>query len=154
MEPEPSFIAQYYLIQNTDGSKAEREYQYFADLDAAATAYQQIPNHLNKQLGMESTEQPPSRMSLIVCRNGIETLTDIEFNSLSGKWVREEKGTFPSRPFLTVTIIRFMVRISGRLTEACTTIRICQSVRRWKRSFRMKAYRWRRVRLWIMENCR
>ena len=90
MEPEPSFIAQYYLIQNTDGSKAEREYQYFADLDAAATAYQQIPNHLNKQLGMESTEQPPSRMSLIVCQNGIETLTDIEFNSLSEKWVREE----------------------------------------------------------------
>lgn len=90
MEPEPSFIAQYYLIQNTDGSKAEREYQYFADLDAAVTAYQQIPNHLNKQLGMESTEQPPSRMSLIVCQNGIETLTDIEFNSLSEKWVREE----------------------------------------------------------------
>ena len=29
-------------------------------------------------------------MSLIVCRNGIETLTDIEFNSLSEKWVREE----------------------------------------------------------------
>ena len=39
---------------------------------------------------MESAEQPPSRMSLIECRNGIETLTDIEFNSLSGKWVREE----------------------------------------------------------------
>ncbi len=45
---------------------------------------------MDKILGMESSEQPPSRMPLIECRNGIETLTDIEFNSLSGKWVREE----------------------------------------------------------------
>ena len=45
---------------------------------------------MDKQLGMGSSEQPTSRMSLIECRNGIETLTDIEFDSLSGKWVREE----------------------------------------------------------------
>ena len=90
MEPEPPFIAQYYVVQNANGSKAEREYQYFADMDAAVAAYHQIPNHMDKRLGMESSEQPPSRMSLIECRNGIETLTDIEFNSLSGKWVREE----------------------------------------------------------------
>ena len=92
MEPEPEqpFIAQYFVIQNADGSKAERAYQYFEDMDAAVTAYHQIPNHMDKSLGMESTEQPPSRMLLIECRNGIETLTDIEFNSLSGKWVREE----------------------------------------------------------------
>ena len=90
MEPEPSFIAQYYVMQNAEGGKAEREYQYFPDIDAAVTAYHQIPNHLDKRLGMESTEQPPSRMSLIECRNGIETLTDIEKYSLSGKWVREE----------------------------------------------------------------
>ncbi|MCI9077101.1 MAG: DUF3849 domain-containing protein [Dorea sp.] len=89
-EPEPPFIARYYVIQNADGSKAEREYQYFEEMDAAVIAYHQIPNHMDKQLGMESAEQPPSRMSLIECRNGIETLTDIEFNSLSGKWVREE----------------------------------------------------------------
>ncbi len=89
-EPEQPFIAQYYVIQNTDGDKAEREYQYFEDMDAAVAAYHQIPNHMDKQLGMESSEQPTSRMSLIECRNGIETLTDIEFNSLSGKWVREE----------------------------------------------------------------
>ena len=90
MEPEPPFIAQYYVIKNAEGGKAEREYQYFPDMDAAVTAYHQIPNHLDKRLGMESTEQPPSRMSLIECRNGIETLTDIEKYSLSGKWVREE----------------------------------------------------------------
>ena len=92
MEPEPEqpFIAQYYVIQNAGGSKAERAYQYFEDMDAAATAYHQIPNHMDKSLGMESTEQPPSRMPLIECRNGIETLTDIEYNSLSGKWVCEE----------------------------------------------------------------
>lgn len=90
MEPEPPFIAKYYVIQNAEGGKAEREYQYFSDIDAAVTAYHQIPNHLDKRLGMESTEQPPSRMSLIECRNGMETLTDIEKYSLSGKWVREE----------------------------------------------------------------
>ena len=89
-EPEQPFIAQYYVIQNAGGSKAERAYQYFEDMDAAVTAYHQIPNHMDKILGMESSEQPPSRMPLIECRNGIETLTDIEFNSLSGKWVREE----------------------------------------------------------------
>lgn len=90
MEPEPPFIAQYYVIQNADGNKGERAYQYFADIDAAVAAYHQIPNYMDKRLGMESSEQPPSRMSLIECRNGIETLTDVEFNSLSGKWVREE----------------------------------------------------------------
>ncbi|WP_244324544.1 DUF3849 domain-containing protein [Sporofaciens musculi] len=90
MEPEPPFIAQYYVIQNDNGGKAEREYQYFADIDAAVAAYHQIPNHMDKRLGMESSEQPPSRMSLIECKNGLETLTDIEKYSLSGKWVCEE----------------------------------------------------------------
>ena len=90
IEPEPSFIAQYYVMQKAEGGKTEREYQYFSDVDAAVTAYHQIPNHLDKSLVMESTEQPPSRMSLIECRNGIETLTDIEKYSPNGKWVREE----------------------------------------------------------------
>ena len=90
MKPEPPFIAQYYVIQNAEGGKAERAYQYFSDMDTAVTAYHEIPNHVDKRLGMESSEQPPSRMSLIECRNGTETLTDIEKYSLSGKWVREE----------------------------------------------------------------
>ncbi|EOS74169.1 hypothetical protein C817_04771, partial [Dorea sp. 5-2] len=90
MKPEPPFIAQYYVIQNAEGGKAERAYQYFSDMDTAVTAYHEIPNYVDKRLGMESSEQPPSRMSLIECRNGIETLTDIEKYSLSGKWVREE----------------------------------------------------------------
>lgn len=85
------FIAQYYVIQdNADGRKAEKECQYFSDLNAAVTAYHQIPSHLDKQIGMESTEQPPARMSLIECRNGIETLTDIESCSLNGKWMCRE----------------------------------------------------------------
>jgi len=87
-EPETPFIAQYYVIQNAEGGKAERAYQYFSDMDTAVTAYHEIPNHVDKRLGMESSEQPPSRMSLIECRNVTETLTDIEKYSLSGKWVR------------------------------------------------------------------
>lgn len=39
---------------------------------------------------MESTEQPPTRMSLITCRNGLDALEDIERASLSGKWVNPE----------------------------------------------------------------
>ena len=45
---------------------------------------------------------------------------------------RQKKGTFPSRLFQMATIIRFMARISGRLTEACMTTRIYPSVKRWK----------------------
>ena len=87
---ELPFPAQYYVIQNAGGSEAERAYQYFPEFDTAVHAYHRIPNHMDKSLGMESSEQPPSRMSLIQCRNGIETLTDIEKYSLSGKWGREE----------------------------------------------------------------
>ena len=87
---QESFIAQYYVLHENADGREERECQYFADLDAALTFYHQIPNHLDKCLDMESTEEPPSRMPLIECRNGIETLTDIEFCSLNGKWVRGE----------------------------------------------------------------
>ena len=59
METEPPFIAQYYVIQNTDGDKGERAYQHFADMDAAVTAYHQIPNHMDKRLGMESANSRP-----------------------------------------------------------------------------------------------
>ena len=84
------FIAQYYVVNDAYGIKAEREYQYFPDLDSALTAYMLLPNHLEKEIGMESTEQPPSRMSLIKCRNGLEVLEDIEAASLSGKWINTE----------------------------------------------------------------
>ena len=84
------FISQYYVVNDAYGINAEREYQYFPDLDSALTAYAMLPNHLEKEIGMESTEQPPTRMSLIKCRNGLETLEDIEMASLSGKWVNPE----------------------------------------------------------------
>ena len=87
---EMPFIAQYYVIPNAHGEGAEKEFQYFPDFDTAVDAYRKIPNHKDKEIGMESVEQPPSRMSLIVCQNGIETLTNIEFCSLSGKWVLDE----------------------------------------------------------------
>lgn len=86
-EQETAFIAQYYVIPDVHGEDSEGEFQYFPDFDAAVDAYHQVPNHKDKEIGMESTEQPPSRMPLIECRNGVETLTDIEFASLSGKWV-------------------------------------------------------------------
>lgn len=89
LEKEP-FISQYYVVNDAYGVNAEREYRYFPDLDSALTAYAMLPNHLEKEIGMESTEQPPTRMSLIKCRNGLETLEDIEAASLSGKWVNPE----------------------------------------------------------------
>lgn len=87
---EEPFISQYYVVNDAYGVNAEREYQYFPDLDSALTAYAMLPNHLEKEIGMESTEQPPTRMSLIKCRNGLEALEDIEGASLSGKWVNPE----------------------------------------------------------------
>jgi len=87
---EKPFVAQYYVLLDVHGEGSDREYQYFPDFDAAVDAYHQIPNHKDKQIGMESTEQPPFRMPLIECRNGIETLNDIKSASLSGKWVRKE----------------------------------------------------------------
>lgn len=89
-EKENPFISRYYVVNDVYGIKAETEYQYFDDVEEALNVYHLLPNHLDKQIGMESTEQPPSRMSLIQCKNGIEILEDIEFNSLSGKWVSEE----------------------------------------------------------------
>ena len=87
---ETPFIAKYYVIPDVHGEGAEKEFQYFPDFEAAIDAYRRIPNHKAKEIGMESVEQPPSRMSLLVCQNGIETLTNIEFCSLSGKWVLAE----------------------------------------------------------------
>lgn len=82
--PEP-FIKQFYVVNDAYGVKAEREYQYFENLDEAIQAYHLLPNHLDKQLGMESREPVTSRMPLISCKNGIEEVEDIEKASLSGK---------------------------------------------------------------------
>lgn len=87
--PEP-FIKQFYVMNDAYGVKAEREYQYFENLDEAIEAYHRLPNHLDKQLGMESREPVTSRMPLISCKNGIEEVEDIEKASLSGKWVNPE----------------------------------------------------------------
>lgn len=84
------FIARYYVVNDAYGVKAEREYQYFDDIGDALSAYSELPNHMDKQIGMESTETPPSRMALIHCKNGIEDMEDIAFDSLSGKWVNDE----------------------------------------------------------------
>ena len=87
--PEP-FIKQFYVVNDAYGIKAEREYQYFDNLDEAIQAYHLLPNHLDKQLGMESRELVTSRMALLKCVNGIDQLEDIEKNFLSGKWINQE----------------------------------------------------------------
>lgn len=84
------FIARYYIVNDAYGVKAEREYQYFEEIEDAISAYHTLPNHLDKQLGMESSEQPPSQMTLIHCQNGLEKMNDIKSASLSGKWIRAE----------------------------------------------------------------
>lgn len=89
-EKKEPFIARYYVVNDAYGLKAEREYQYFDDIGDALSAYSVLPNHMDKQIGMESTEMPPSQMSLINCKNGIEDMEDIAFDSLSGKWVNDE----------------------------------------------------------------
>ena len=87
--PEP-FIKQFYVVNDAYGDKADREYQYFATLEEALGTYHVQPNHLDKQLGMESREPVTSRMLLICCKNGIEEVEDIEKVSLSGKWMNPE----------------------------------------------------------------
>lgn len=89
-EMKEPFIARYYVVNDAYGVKAEREYQYFTDINEAIGAYHRLVNHLDKQIGMESTENPPSRMPLISCKNGIEEVKNLEFISLSGKWINSE----------------------------------------------------------------
>lgn len=85
-EQVQKFIAQYYVVNDAYGVKTERKYQYFTDIQDALKAYHLLPNHLDKQIGMESTEQPPSRMELISCNNGLEEMEDI----YSDKWLNSE----------------------------------------------------------------
>ena len=46
---EEPFISQYYVVNDAYGVNAEREYQYFPDLDSALTAYAMLPNHLERR---------------------------------------------------------------------------------------------------------
>ena len=87
--PEP-FIKQFYVVNDAYGIKAEREYQYFENLDDAIQAYHLLPNHLDKRLGMESREPVTSRMTLLKCENGIENVEDVKKASLDGKWINDE----------------------------------------------------------------
>lgn len=87
--PAP-FIKQFYVVNDAYGIKAEREYQYFENLDDAIQAYHLLPNHLDKRLGMESREPVTSRMTLLKCENGIENVEDVKQASLDGKWVNDE----------------------------------------------------------------
>lgn len=84
------FLKQFYVINDTYGIPAEREYQYFERLEDALEAYHSLPNHLPKQIGMESNEAESSRMTLLRCENGIDTIEDIGQASLSGKWMNPE----------------------------------------------------------------
>ncbi|MCD7857683.1 MAG: ssDNA-binding domain-containing protein [Clostridiales bacterium] len=83
-------IGSFFVERDPHNLGDSHSFQTFSDLDSALAAYAALPNHIDKNIGMESTEQPPSRMTLIQCKNGMETLTDMEFESLSGKWITEE----------------------------------------------------------------
>ncbi|MCD8148748.1 MAG: DUF3849 domain-containing protein [Clostridiales bacterium] len=89
-EPEKVSVALYYVDSDVNGERTENSYRTFPNVDLALGAYAELPNHLDKEIGMESTETPPSRMALIRCKNGVDTLCDIEEESLSGKWVTQE----------------------------------------------------------------
>ena len=78
------------MVNDAYGDKAEREYQYFENLDEAIQAYHLLPNHLDKRLGMESREPVTSRMTLLKCENGIENVEDVKKASLDGKWINDE----------------------------------------------------------------
>ena len=62
------------IIVNTDGKLVAEDLEHGFDVGAmeAIQAYHLLPNHLDKQLGMESREPVTSRMPLISCKNGIE----------------------------------------------------------------------------------
>ncbi|MCD8397605.1 MAG: DUF3849 domain-containing protein [Lachnospiraceae bacterium] len=83
-------VAFYYVDSDPYGEETESIYQECSDVDLAIRAYHEMPNHFEKELGMVSTEEPPSRMALVQCKNGIDTMYDIEGASLSGKWVTPE----------------------------------------------------------------
>ncbi|MCC8125895.1 MAG: DUF3849 domain-containing protein [Clostridiales bacterium] len=83
-------VAFYYVDSDPFGDEDESVYHEFPDVESAISAYHEIPNHFEKELGMESTEEQPSRMALVQCKNGIDILYDIEAASLSGKWVTPE----------------------------------------------------------------
>ncbi|MBC5744892.1 DUF3849 domain-containing protein [Lachnospiraceae bacterium MD308] len=89
-EQKTSFIAQYYVLHEAYGEDSDNKYEYFEDWKEALKAYHRIPNHVDKSIGMESTEQPSSKMSLIECRNGVEKPANIDISSISGEWLRDE----------------------------------------------------------------
>ncbi|MCD8231132.1 MAG: DUF3849 domain-containing protein [Clostridiales bacterium] len=89
-ESEKVSIVFYYVDSDMNGVRDENSHQEFPDVESALGAYVALPNHLEKEIGMESTEEVPSRMTLIRCKNGVDTLYDMEEESLSGKWVTPE----------------------------------------------------------------
>ena len=90
LERAEGFIRRYYVMSDLEGSEAEQKYQYFADMEDAIQAYHQLPSHMNKYLGIESTEEPPMRRHLLSCENGIDEAEYIGFNPPSEKWLNPE----------------------------------------------------------------
>lgn len=80
----------YYVVNDAYGKKEESIYQYFDNLDLAFHAYAALPNHLNKQIGMEDSGQRASKMFLIDCLNGWDEIRDLNEGLPNEKWVCEE----------------------------------------------------------------
>ena len=56
-EMKEPFIARYYVVNDAYGVKAEREYQYFTDINEAIGAYHRLVNHLDKQISTHSEDR-------------------------------------------------------------------------------------------------
>lgn len=84
------FIRRYYVVSDIEGTETGQQYRYFVDIEEAIQAYHQLPGHLNKYLGIESTEKSPMRRNLLSCENGIDEVEYIGFNPPSEKWMNPE----------------------------------------------------------------
>ena len=83
---------QYYVLNTAEMMEEEQICQRFSDLDPALDAYAALPNHLDKQLGMESMEQELTKMVLLNCINGCDEIGDIWEELPNMKWLCNETG--------------------------------------------------------------
>ena len=82
-----TFIKEFYVVDDRENRRTADE-KIYPDLDTALAAYFAIPNHMQKEIGIRSTEERADTMSFIECRNGIDTY----FNSWNRfmEWSNDE----------------------------------------------------------------
>lgn len=72
---DKAFIDRYYVVDNLQKQGA-LDIQHYEKLDAALSAYFQIPNHKVKALGVVNSNPLPGSLDFIQCKNGIDTLIE------------------------------------------------------------------------------